>query len=219
VKRQIEIAGTLTFAALTLVLGLRVARMIDGPGALAVVAAATAAAILVTDFISALVHWFCDTYFEEDTPVLGRALIFPFREHHRDPTAMTHRDTLEINNSNALSVIPFLVAGVVSEPPHSLFAQSWLFAFGLSVYATNTIHKWAHQRNAPGFVQRLQRYGLLLRPDHHRKHHARPSTAYGITTGWLNPVLDRTGFFRHFEALIAFLQRSAARTPHGPERS
>jgi hypothetical protein len=211
VKRLLEVVGSLAFFGLTLALGLRVARMVDGAASLAVVAAAATAAVLVTDFISALVHWFCDTYFEEDTPLLGRALIFPFREHHRDPTAMTHRGAIEINNSNALSVIPFLLLGVTTGPPFSLFAQSWLLAFGLAVYSTNTIHKWAHQGTAPGFARWLQRRGLLLRPAHHRRHHARPSTAYGITTGWLDPILDRTGFFRHLEALVAFIKPTAGR--------
>jgi len=219
VKRWLEVAGTLVFTTLMVVLGARVVGLIDGPAALAVVVAASAAAVLVTDFISALVHWFCDTYFEEDTPLLGPALIFPFREHHRDPMAMTHRRALEINNSNALSVIPFLAAGVAADAPHSLFAQSWLVAFGAAVYATNTIHKWAHQRRAPAPVRWLQRAGLLLRPAHHRRHHARPTAAYGITTGWLNPLLDRTRFFRGLEALIALAHPAGGRTPRSAGRA
>jgi len=219
VKRALEVAGTLGVAVLTIVLGLRAARMVDDLASLAVVAVAATTAILFTDFISALVHWFCDTYFEEDTPVIGRALIFSFREHHRDPLAMTRRSILEVNNSNALSVLPFLVAGAISEPPHSLFAQTWLCAFGVSVYATNTIHRWAHQHSAPRLVRRLQRLGLFLRPAHHRNHHVRLTEAYGITTGWLNPVLDRTGFFRHVEAFVRFVDRGGAGTPGPSGRS
>jgi ubiquitin-conjugating enzyme E2 variant len=34
-------------------------------------------------------------------------------------------------------------------------------------------------------------------------HHAAPySTHYCITTGWVNPLLVRTGFFRHAERAI-----------------
>jgi len=40
---------------------------------------------VAADLASGVVHWACDTFFAEDTPVIGRALIFPFREDHRDP--------------------------------------------------------------------------------------------------------------------------------------
>ena len=58
------------------------------------------------DAISGLVHWGCDHYFAEDTPLLGPALIAPFREHHRDPLAITRRDGFTLNVSNAPAAIP-----------------------------------------------------------------------------------------------------------------
>ncbi|MCP5067070.1 MAG: hypothetical protein GY946_10940 [bacterium] len=212
-KRKLEIVGLLVFAGLMIALGVRVVRLVDDVTSIGVAALAATSALLFTDFISALVHWFCDTYFEEDTTVIGPALIFPFREHHRDPMAMTYRDTIEINNSNALAVIPFLLMGVLSDSPHTLFGQSWLFAFGLAVYSTNTVHKWTHDDPAPALVNWMQRHWMLMSPTHHRKHHVQPSAAYGITTGWVNPVLDSTRFFRHLEALVGRIQGTAVRRP------
>ncbi|KAF0241984.1 MAG: fatty acid [Planctomycetota bacterium] len=46
---------------------------------------------VLADFATGLAHWFCDTFFEEDTPVLGPLLIRSFREHHRDPLSATPR--------------------------------------------------------------------------------------------------------------------------------
>src|SRR6478672_3287095 len=38
--------------------------------------------IVLSDFISGFLHWFFDTFFEENTPFVGPHLIAPFREHH-----------------------------------------------------------------------------------------------------------------------------------------
>ena len=75
-------------------------RLIDGGGFSAVGLWLTAAGALLGylagDLMSGVVHWFCDTFFEEDTPLIGRVLILPFREHHRDPLAMTRHGFAEI---------------------------------------------------------------------------------------------------------------------------
>src|SRR5258707_1191647 len=63
---------------------------------------------IATDFAAGLAHWFCDTFFEEDTPVIGPYLIGPFREHHRDPLAMTAHGFLEVNGNSCLILIPFV---------------------------------------------------------------------------------------------------------------
>jgi plasmanylethanolamine desaturase len=57
-------------------------------------ALAVAAGYLAADLASGLVHWFCDRFFEQDTPLIGRVLIHPFREHHREPRAMVRHGFL-----------------------------------------------------------------------------------------------------------------------------
>lgn len=51
---------------------------------------------LAADLVSGVVHWFCDNFFREDSLLVGRMLIRPFREHHRNPLGMTSHCFLEL---------------------------------------------------------------------------------------------------------------------------
>jgi hypothetical protein len=48
---------------------------------------------------------------------------------------------------------------------------------------------------------------VILSAAHHQGHHAGHITRYCITTGWLNPLLDRAGFFRIAETVIQRVSR------------
>jgi ubiquitin-conjugating enzyme E2 variant len=68
----------------------------------------------------------------------------------------------------------------------------------------------------PRLVRGLQRCGLILSPAHHARHHRAPNTtAYCISTGWLNPALDLAGFWRKLERGVTRLTglRPRATTP------
>ncbi|HEU4479454.1 MAG TPA: fatty acid desaturase CarF family protein, partial [Pyrinomonadaceae bacterium] len=41
--------------------------------------------LVLGDLVSGLVHWTADTYFSEDTPIIGPSLVKPFRLHHLYP--------------------------------------------------------------------------------------------------------------------------------------
>ena len=105
---------------------------------------------LAADFASGLVHWFADTFFEEDTPCIGPLLIQPFREHHRDPQAMTHHGFLELTGNSCLMLLP--VVGAALALPLSPASQAAVMAFALGLFATNLFHKWAHDAAPPAFV-------------------------------------------------------------------
>jgi sterol desaturase/sphingolipid hydroxylase (fatty acid hydroxylase superfamily) len=82
---------------------------------------------------------------------------------------------------------------------------------GLTV-ATNQFHKWAHQDAPPRIVRVLQRARIILSPEHHRVHHTAPfESSYAITNGWLNPLLNRTRFFRLLEGALRILGITASR--------
>ena len=102
--RPLEAAGTLASIALWLVLAMRAWRSVESIGAIAIALTALLTVYAAADWLSGLAHWFCDTFFDEDTPVIGAALIQPFRgEHHRDPLAMTRHGFLELNGNNCLA--------------------------------------------------------------------------------------------------------------------
>jgi hypothetical protein len=162
---------------------------------------------LLADLISGTVHWIADRFFDPQTPILGPALIAPFREHHADARAMTRHDFFEISGNNGLATIPLAGLLLLMPPPVSAGAQgltALLACFGLAIVGTNQIHCWAHRVRAPRAVRWLQRSGLILSPEGHAHHHREAhDSAYCVTSGWLNPVLDRSRFFARIEARIA----------------
>ncbi len=166
---------------------------------------------LLADLCSGLVHWFGDTFLEEDTPVVGPLFIAPFREHHRDPLALTQHSFGELNGSNCIGVAPLLAAAGMlrdeaAENTLALFGLDVLVTFSLSIAVTNQFHSWAHSPRAPGAVGWLQRLGLILMPERHMRHHQNGSTsAYCVTTGWMNRLLDETSFLSKCERALRAL--------------
>src|ERR1700758_153743 len=63
---------------------------------------------LAADLVSGLVHWAADTWGSVDLPILGPAVLRPFREHHRDQLAITRHDFVETNGNNCLISLPVL---------------------------------------------------------------------------------------------------------------
>lgn len=206
----IEWAAMTAASVLWMVLALRLAAAESTSSRLAWLVLGVALGYLAADFFSGIVHWFCDTFFEESTPLIGRMLIEPFREHHRDALAMTRHGLAEIAGNSCLAVAPLLAAVAFLAPPatgapFSLVAHAALLTFAVGAVITNQFHKWAHLPVAPRAVVRLQRAGLVLRPAHHAGHHRTQAEAYCVATGWLNPVLDQIGFFPAAERALCAL--------------
>jgi ubiquitin-conjugating enzyme E2 variant len=204
-------AGALTaFMALMIALLSRLAASLENHLDAASCALAAAAGWLAADFASGLAHWFADTFFEEDTPWIGPLLIQPFREHHRDPQAMTRHGFLELTGNSCLVLLP--VVGAALALPLSPFRQAAVAAFALGLFATNLFHKWAHESAPPVFVRWLQRRWLILPPAHHRRHHsAGHGAAYCVTTGWTNSLAEACGAFAALRRLFIWLRVPAAR--------
>lgn len=215
--RLLEMASVAGFAAVSGALAMRLWSVPWEARSLLVICAGAGIGYVLADVISGVVHWFCDTFFHEDTPLIGAAFIHPFREHHLDPLAITRHGFFEVNGNNCLALLPLVVAvlflGEAHEggPVPALFAQSTVLAFALATFATNQFHKWAHQPRPAAAVRWLQASGLILSPVHHRLHHAGPyRQAYCITAGWLDPLLDRLRVFERIEHLVRG-RRPAAR--------
>lgn len=186
----------------------------------AVLACALLCASLFADFGSGMVHWWADTWGSENWPIVGKALIGPFREHHVDPKAITHHDFLETNGASSFVVLPLLGGAIVcAHHPGEwfMFGSALLGATAWLTLGTNQIHKWAHADRPPGFVRFLQYWGVLLSPDVHAQHHSAPfDRYYCITHGWLNPLLTRIKFFR---ALEWFVVRTFGAVPRAEDLS
>src|SRR4029079_9769245 len=89
------------------------------------------------------------------------------------------------------------------------FTATFVAFLAAFVVATNQFHKWAHADNPPAIARPLQRWGLILSPQHHAIHHRTPHDRhYCITVGWMNPVLNAVRFFRAVEWVIARVRPS-----------
>jgi hypothetical protein len=206
--RKLEIASIVSFLIISLMIMHRLQGLLVSHAQLGVWAGLLG--WVAADFVSGFVHWMGDTWGTTDWFLVGQTLIRTFREHHVDREAITRHDFIETNGTNCLISLPLMVfcvwlpAGPMD--PVRVFIISFLFSLTLWVFATNQIHKWAHQSVRPGWVTRLQGTGLILSPEHHSAHHEAPfSRYYCITAGWLNPVLSYMGFFPFCERVITRL--------------
>lgn len=176
-----------------------------------VTGAALLLGFILADFVSGLVHWMGDTWGSTEMPILGKALIRPFREHHVDEKAITRHDYIETNGANCLVAVPvaalslLIPLNVEGWERTGLFSMVSLGSMIFWVMMTNQIHKWSHldEDKMPGILKVLQQLHLILPPWHHQIHHTPPfDTYYCITTGWLNWPLAKLGFYRKAERLI-----------------
>lgn len=206
--RSFEFLSIGAFCALSAAIVWRIAPHADGHSTL--LFAAFLMGLLSADLVSGIVHWMGDTWGSTDMPLLGQTLIRTFREHHVDQKAITRHDFVETNGTNCMISLPVLVIAlllpVASGQPFFLFVAAWLLSLTLWVFATNQIHKWAHQDQPAAWVALLQRSRLVLSPGHHSVHHSAPYTKYYcITTGWMNPILSRISFFPVCERIVTQL--------------
>jgi plasmanylethanolamine desaturase len=143
---------------------------------------------ILADLFSGLVHWSLDTFGSVRTPIVGPAIIRPFREHHADPAAMTRHDFIEVNGASCLGCLPLLAASFIADG----FVHALLLCTCVGILFTNQCHKWAHAEKRSFLIEKLQTLGIVLRPAEHAKHHTPPYNSHFCTAnGWLNRPLNR----------------------------
>jgi len=163
---------------------------------------------VVTDFVSGVAHWLCDTWGRLDTPIVGPTFIRSFREHHIDPSAICNHDFIETNADPSLFSVALNTYLIFLRPwnPDSQYDMAlYLFALfgGLLAAFTNEFHKWSHMHKPPAWIQMLQDLWIVLPRRHHAVHHRPPfDKYYCITSGHLNAFLDGIGFWRRVEVII-----------------
>lgn len=202
--RRMVLAGSIGLAPVLVVwVGSSVARFATDGWWLAVLIALPVG-VAAIDLLTGIVHWGCDRFGDAETPLVGPLLIRAFREHHVNPGKMVEHDWIETNgepcflSAVALAVLAVLAPGVQSGLWATAVTVVWTMAT-VGAWA-NQIHKWAHRPDPPRLARFLQRAGLALRPDEHACHHRAPhDSGYCISTGWMNPLLDRLGLWSWLE--------------------
>ena len=150
---------------------------------------------LLADFITGTIHWFCDSFFDEETPVIGNFIIYSFREHHSHPLLITKDKFIEQDTTSFFIFMPFLYFATFTEisylnSPNSIYGHSILIGVCIGTFCTNLFHKWAHQRNQNFIIKKLQKLGLILNPNSHKKHQVDHSKGYCVTSRLMNPILE-----------------------------
>jgi hypothetical protein len=165
--------------------------------------------LLFADFVSGFFHWAFDTWGGLDTPVFGRLAIRTFRHHHVDQKAITRHDYIETNGHNYGLAFPVALGVAFSVDPatatlFNVFIGMSTLSLVVWVCMTSQIHKWAHQDEPSRFVKFLQRWRLVITPEHHSAHHVAPYVRnYCITNGWMNGPLRAIRFFETLERVIS----------------
>jgi len=157
---------------------------------------------MVGDFLSGMVHWLFDTYFSEKTPIIGQSFVRPFREHHSDQNEICSHGFITMVGNTCIAATPLIIISLLYADDNPVLSLLSSFVL-LSSVLTNMMHRFAHQAKRSVVVRSLQKLHLILTPEHHSKHHSRPYTShYCITTGWMNPILERLDFFPRLEQLL-----------------
>ncbi|MCA9504003.1 MAG: carotenoid synthesis regulator CarF [Myxococcales bacterium] len=221
-RRRLERLAVFVFAALWLMLLVRVTdRLVAEPKPILLLLALVAGHV-AADAIAGAVHWLADRYFDPNTPVLGALLIEPFRAHHDDPLSIARHDFFEVSGNNALLVAPVVAAlhGAAETGALGVLPLATGLSACLSLFATNLFHAWAHAPAPPRLARALQHAGLILRPAAHARHHRLDhDCAYCVTSGWLNPLFDRLRLFERLEHAIDRIPRARRLRRGGPHPS
>lgn len=167
------------------------------------------AAWMLADFLTGLVHWAEDVFLNEETKFEFLNQIKEDNDfHHIKPTAMLFHSYWGNINTSAPFTIPLSISLYFSGAPLVL----WLAVF-FATFA-NITHRWAHtpRRQIPKIVVKIQKTGLFISPRHHNEHHFKPgglvakrdaNKHFCPMTNYLNPILDRIGFFRRLKSFFS----------------
>jgi len=163
---------------------------------------------LLADFLTGLFHWAEDRLAGDEWPVLGPLVFAPNRLHHEQPMAFTRTGFVQ-RNATSIAAASIVFCAVLmalwlafGELPGFLLITLVSAAFGGA--AANQVHYWAHvPHRAPRWIRKAQAIGLCQSRKHHACHHAAPQDRhYCALTDWLNPALDRSGFWHALERLV-----------------
>ncbi|MEZ5501680.1 MAG: fatty acid desaturase CarF family protein [Halioglobus sp.] len=161
--------------------------------------------LLAIDFLSGFVHWFFDTQVEPSSTFLGHIAV-DFLDHHVRPGRTVEVGFFASAWRPALMVsLPMITLSLLVPLPAWLAAVLFWMGF-LSMLVPQT-HKEAHRAAPLAAISLLQKTRLIINPAAHADHHHDNRASFCVFTGWLNPLLNRTRFWRGMEHLFDTVRR------------
>ncbi len=180
----------------------------------AAVPAEIAGCVLTADFLSGALHWAEDTWLAPGrNALLDRWIVLPNVEHHERPGGIREGTYWETN------CVTIAIAAGAALGCAALHVHAWEpVSDARHRFAVESTSCLAHTSRPPRIIAWLQRANVLQSAKVHAKHHRRPyESHYCTTTNWLNPILDRTGFWRGLERAAAWCGATVVRAT--PARS
>jgi plasmanylethanolamine desaturase len=152
------------------------------------------------DLIVGLVHWVEDTYGLPSWPLIGKSVIIPNIDHHRNPGFIGSMSTILSRNFQ-----PFLGALVAVGLCFLMDLVSWQIFMVICVAAMgNEVHTWNHSKTKNPVIMFLWDVGIIQSKKQHALHHIPPYDKYFCTVGnFMNAILEVLNFWRILEWIIA----------------
>ncbi len=155
---------------------------------------------LAADFITGIAHWWEDTYGNPNWPVIGKYIVEPNLVHHKQPAKLLEGTYWSRVNTSFFAAL--FVGGLF----WLLGLGSWQFYLCLFFCVQgNEIHAMSHRpdRLNHKFVLFLQKIGIFQEKKMHRWHHKAPyETNFCIMSNFVNPILNKIGFWSKLEWVI-----------------
>jgi len=166
--------------------------------------------LFAADFISGLLHWAFDTWFDEEQGTFARLVVI-VREHHIYPQNIFQYRFRDESGPIALASLAFTapVYGVV------MLSAAGPGAIGLAAIVACLVvsfcmalmlqcHKLGHRKARSKVLRILQKMHLIMGPRHHGQHHRdNHDIRYCLINGWADLVFDKIGFWRWLERSVA----------------
>lgn len=165
--------------------------------------------ILITDLLTGTVHWWEDAYGNPNWKYLGKSVVIPNIEHHKTPRGFFKGNFVD---RIKLSLIIAIILGIIF---YFLDVINWQVIFCLAYGSlANEIHAITHRTDKENgkIICALQKIGLIQSRRMHGLHHTSPyDINYCVLTNYLNPILNKIGFWQKIETAISFFGISPTR--------
>lgn len=157
--------------------------------------------IMIADFFTGLFHWLEDTYGTPDIPIVGKYVIAPNIDHHKNPGNLgTQGSFFTRTRISFLLTAPIILLFYFFG---HLTWHVWVIA-GLTAIG-NQVHAFAHGACKKNKVLKfLHKFKIIQTPKNHAKHHVPPfDKDFCVLTNFVNPILETIRFWKIIEILLA----------------